>query len=293
MTEKEDAPPKGPKKTPMYEAINAARYQRQALIRTLNAKHSTRMICYVSGPSGQISRDDILGFGEVLHNIPKNSSIDLLLHTPGGDLDAAEKLINVVHARVRTGVLRVIVPDFAKSAGTLMALGAETIFMSDTSELGPIDPQLFLDDGKGNQIPHSVSCFLDAYSVHAEALRKDPSDPVARLMLDKLDPAMLKKIEVLKDRARACAEDQLRQWMFHKKPGNSSKIASELLDTTKWQSHGQMIGWQAAQTMGLSVEYLEPDSEDWQAYWSLYCQQRYAIRDGERLFESDYASHVI
>ena len=92
--------------------------------------------------------------------------LDVLLHTPGGDIDAAEKLITLVHTTVGAGQMRIVVPDFAKSAGTLMALGANKIVMSDTSELGPIDPQIALNDGKGNRIVHSVMSYLDAFKTH-------------------------------------------------------------------------------------------------------------------------------
>jgi len=55
-----------------------------------------------------------------------------------------------------------------------------------------------------------------------------------------------------------------------------------------------MISWQDAQDprIGLTVEYLDPRSELWQEYWQLYCIQRLAVRDNQKLFESDYASLV-
>ena len=74
-----------------------------------------------------IDRDDTAGFMELLHNIQPEENIDLLLHTRGGDVDAAEKLVTMVQATVQGGQFRVIIPDFAKSAGTLMALGADTL----------------------------------------------------------------------------------------------------------------------------------------------------------------------
>ena len=64
---------------------------------------------------------------------------------------------------VGTGRLRVIVPDFAKSAGTLIALAADKIVMSDSSELGPIDPQFLKKDGDGNARWLSVLSYLKAY----------------------------------------------------------------------------------------------------------------------------------
>ena len=67
----------------------------------------------------------------------------------------------MVRKKASTGRVRVIVPDYAKSAGTLMALGADRIIMSETSELGPIDPQVILADRNGNRMPHSVKNYLD------------------------------------------------------------------------------------------------------------------------------------
>jgi hypothetical protein len=185
------------------------------------------------------------------------------------------------------------VPDFAKSAGTLMTLGADAIVMSDTSELGPIDPQVTLNDGHGNLIRHSVQSYLDAYESHAEALKKNPNDTVAQIMLRKLEPATIKLFEAVRDRSRKFAEDQLKLGMFRSGTGNFTKIASDLIDTKRWLTHGQMIGWNDAIKIGLSVDYLSPSSEEWQCYWYLYCLQRLAIQDGQKLFESDVASLLV
>lgn len=124
-------------KTPMFTANNLPRYQRQSIIAEIEAKSEDRkLICYVSGADAEIDRDDSVGFAELLYKIPPDTSIDLMLHTPGGDVDAAEKLITMVQATVgSSGQLRVIVPDYAKSSGTLMAIGASEILMSDPRPL--------------------------------------------------------------------------------------------------------------------------------------------------------------
>jgi len=239
-----------PNKTPMFEAIHAARYQRQALIRRIQKQFQKRLVCYISGLATLINRDDTVCFVDLLHNVKRDSDLDLMLHTGGGDIDAAEKLISIVRTRVGTGRLRVIVPDFAKSAGTLMTLGADQIVMSDTSELGPIDPQVTLNDGHGNLIRHSVQSYLDAYQAHTLALQANPNDMAARIMLGKLEPATVKLFEAVRDRARTFAEDQLKQGMFRTGGGNFTQIASDLIDTKRWLTHGQMIGWQAASKIG-------------------------------------------
>ena len=122
----------------------------------------------------------------------------------------------------------------------------------------------------------------------------EPANLAAQIMLGKLDPATVKLFQAVQSRARQFAEDQLKRGMF-REGGNWSLAASELLDTKRWQSHAQMISWEDAQDprIGLKVEYLDPSSDDWQEYWQLYCLQRLAVRDHQKLFESDYASLLI
>ena len=215
--------------------------------------------------------------------------MDLLLHTTGGSIDAAEKLMGMMRRHVGEAELRIIVPDFAKSAGTVMVLGADRVVMGDTSELGPIDPQAPLFDTW-----QSVQNYLDAYDAHATTLKIDPNNVAAKIMLGKLDPATLKLCQAAVNRARQAAENLLKRGMF-RDTGNWSLTVSELLDTARWLSHGQMISWEDAQDpqLGLVVEHREYHSAEWQRYWRLYCLQRLAVGERQKLYESDYASLVI
>jgi len=285
-----NSPPK-PTKTPFYQATNALRYQRQAIIHKIGEESGSVLICYISGNLAWIDRDDIVGFAELLHNIPEGSNIDLMLHTLGGDIDAAEKLITLVRKKAGTARLRVIVPDCAKSAGTLISLGADSIVMSDTSELGPIDPQIILADQSGNRTSQSVQSILDAYDIYSAALNKDPGDATAQVMLNKLNPATIVHYQAIMKRAKQLGEDLLQQGMFKEK-GNWSGAVSALLDTKRWLSHAQMISWEAAadKKIGLTVEYLKPTTKEWASYWQLYCLERLAVGDSQKLFESEYAS---
>ena len=278
-------------KTPLFQANNSDRYRRQTLINQIQARTKRLLICYVSGGSDEcvIDAGDTMPFVDLLHNVPSSRDVDLLLHTIGGNVDAAEKLILMMRSIVGSAALRIIVPEYAKSAGTLMVLGADSVVMSDMSELGPIDPQIPLF-GRWQ----SVQNYLDAYETHAETLKNDPNNIAARVMLDKLDPATLKLCEVATARARQAAESLLRHGMF-RDGGNWSQAADELLATTRWLSHGQMISWEDAQDpqIGLAVKYLEYHSETWQDYWQLYCLQRLAVGDRQKLYESDCVSLVI
>jgi hypothetical protein len=278
----------------MYRAQNGERYVRQGQIKDIQRTSNSHLLCYVAGNMAQITRDDVIGVVEMLHNVPRGDSIDLLINTGGGDINAAEKMVSMLRAAVgKQGRFRVIVPDFAKSAGTLIALAADRILMSDSSELGPIDPQFPRKDSDGTVRWHSVLNYLAAYEMTCQQIHTNPNNAVAIAMLSKFDPTMVQQFEAVKRRARTLAEHHLRRWMFHDKMVAYTKIANDLMNIERWPAHGQMIGYEDARDIQLEIEYLPPDSEEWQAYWSLYCHQRLAIKDDQRLFESDYASLVM
>jgi hypothetical protein len=274
-------------KTPMFEASNAARYQRQALVREIEEIIKPRkLLCFVGGSKAEINNGDVPGFVDLLHNIPQGTSIDLLLHTIGGDLDAAEKLIRLVLAKVTDDAeLRIVIPDFAKSAGTLMALGAHRLIMGDSSELGTIDPQVTLSDVQGNHICQSILSYLASFDDYARILRANPQDPVAAIMVQKFDPNVISKFRLVIQRARNSAEHllKLRGLPF-------SQIANDLMDLSRWPSHRQMINWEDVRAIGLTVDYLPPSDELWQKYWLLHCYQRISLQEKGRLFESAFVS---
>lgn len=273
-------------KTPLFTASNAARYQRQAIIKALEAETSRLLLCFVGGNEAPIHRDDTVAFMDLVHNVHAGDRVDLMLHTVGGDIDVAEKLITLVRAKVgETGDIRVIVPDYAKSAGTLMALGANSILMSDSSELGAIDPQFYLKDEAGNEICHSVLRYLAAYRHHADALKKNRDDPVALLMMDKFDPSLVQKFSGIQDRARDLAENLLKR-----RGKQFSKITSELMNIDIWKSHNQMISAQDAKLIGLDVEIVSSETPLWQMVWQLHCLLRLAITPKQKIYESSYVS---
>lgn len=193
--------PARPVRTPLYRAIHADRYGRQNRIREIQAATNRRLICYVSGPLALLTRDDALPLVDLLRTIPTGSDIDLLLHTPGGEIDAAEKMANMIRRHVGdAAAFRVVVPDFAKSAGTLMSLAADSIVMSESSELGPIDPQVRLPDGSGRYPLRPAQSYVDGYNALIELVNDNPDAPAYKQMLGKYDPTLVDICEkVIKD----------------------------------------------------------------------------------------------
>ena len=70
----------------------------------------------------------------------KIDKLEILLHTPGGHASVAYRRGRFFRAHCKQ--LNVIVPSAAKSAGTLLCLAADMIYMGDLAELGPLDVQI-------------------------------------------------------------------------------------------------------------------------------------------------------
>ena len=107
-----------------------------------------------------MTRADVLPFANMLKSIGKVPKLDLIVVTPGGDGTVAETTLHLCR-RYCTNQFRVAIPAFAKSAATLIALGADRIVMGESSELGPINAQvLVMQDSTEQQV--SADHFLRA-----------------------------------------------------------------------------------------------------------------------------------
>src|SRR5713101_8334467 len=75
-----------------------------------------------------------------IHMTDREVPIDIVLHTPGGLVLAALQIARAIHKH--KGKVTAFVPHYAMSGGTLIALAADEIIMSEDAVLGPVDPQL-------------------------------------------------------------------------------------------------------------------------------------------------------
>jgi hypothetical protein len=81
----------------------------------------------------------------------RRKNVFLFLTTLGGMADEAYRLARCLHNHYSGGKFRLFVSSLCKSAGTLMAIGAHEIIMSDLAELGPLDVQIFKRDEIGER----------------------------------------------------------------------------------------------------------------------------------------------
>lgn len=97
------------------------------------------LVCTM-GSSVPLRKDFVDSIYRARRQFENLDRMDVLLDHYGGDIEAAYQLIGFFRRRCRT--LRIFVPDFAKSAATLLTLGADELWMSDTAEIGPLDAQI-------------------------------------------------------------------------------------------------------------------------------------------------------
>jgi hypothetical protein len=284
-----------PSQTPLYHALHQARYTRQERIRAIEERTGRRLICFVAGPDTSISGWDIPPFVDLLEDVDQDHDLDLLLHTPGGDVDQAERIVLLCRKAVGNAQFRVVVTDGAKSAGTLIAIAADWIVMGDPSELGPIDPQVFITTKDGESMVRPAQSYLDGLDSIKEEVEKNNGklSPVYFPLLDKLDPALIDFCKKARQRSQEFAEKFLKQYMLKENPEKAVEVATELNDVHRYISHGAVIDADRALEIGLKVEKLSRQNDLWQAYWRLYCDLRTAIeRPNERIFESRRASII-
>ena len=81
---------------------------------------------------------------EIKQTSPKRNNVALIMTTYGGDPDAAFRIARYLKRKYKHFTLFVF--GYCKSAGTLLALGADEIVISDFGELGPLDIQVTKDD---------------------------------------------------------------------------------------------------------------------------------------------------
>jgi ATP-dependent protease ClpP protease subunit len=242
-------------------AIRAADTVRRRYLKELHNRTGRNVIAYYSGwltnmgPGIDVNDEDKPAFMMAIHELDKDLGLDLILHTPGGGLAAAESLVDYLR-RIFGGNIRAIIPHMAMSAGTMIACACKAIVMGKQSNLGPIDPQL------GG---------LPAAAVKKEierAVAEIQADP-ARLqfwqfVLSKYQPTFISQCEQVVDMAEKFVRDRLLDNMFSGDPDageKAAKIVTGLSDVDTNKAHDRHIHIDACEELGLKIERLEDDQQ--------------------------------
>jgi len=159
------------------------------------------VINYITNPSpvSQVDYNDTLVIDDLLNtlkprvkgNSKKFNRIVLVLHSPGGILEAAIKIIRVIKSYAEN--FDVIVPLSAKSAATLIALSSDKLYMTSLSELGPVDPIVQSPTNPMVQVPaRAIKDFIDTYGKESSSTNQTPGNQILIQKMEQgLDPYLL------------------------------------------------------------------------------------------------------
>ncbi|KMM46522.1 hypothetical protein CWIS_04955 [Cellulomonas sp. A375-1] len=188
----------------------------------------------------------------------------LLLSSPGGDGEVAVRLVRAMQARCSR--LTIVVPDMAKSAGTIMCLGADELLMGPASDLGPVDPQ-FPVNGRlvgARDIEQAVAsaearvaASPDAFPLYAGLLAD-----VNMLMVEQARSAKARSYDLIRE-ALACARRSPEEC-----DSLAEALRGPLVDDAVY--HGASFGPERAKELGLPVRDAELDGEAWRLLWLLW-----------------------
>lgn len=230
------------------------------------------VICYYSGwlQNGSdgletsITDNDIEGLMNAIHGLDRSKGLDLVLHTPGGDVAATEAIVNYIRDCF-PGDVCAIVPQLAMSAGTMVACSCNEVLMGRQSSLGPTDPQF-------GGLP--ASGILDEFErAKVEVTENPASVSVWAPIIGKYHPTLLGECA----NALAMAQDMVTGWlakyMFANETDSddrAARIAAVLCDHKESAMHGRHFPYSKLKDLGMKVRLIEDDSEVQDAVLSLH-----------------------
>ena len=166
---------------------------RRKYLKKLHEYTGRNVIIYYSGwlqkqglKGVEVNDADKNGFMSVIHRLDRDLGLDLILHTPGGDIAATESLVSYLRSMFGTDI-RVIVPQLAMSAGTMISCSAKQIIMGKESSLGPVDPQI------GGMPAHGV--VEEFKRAHAEVKADASKIPIWQPIIAKYNPTFIGECE--------------------------------------------------------------------------------------------------
>lgn len=235
------------------------------------------LISYITNfghPAGSMAPEDDKVLETLLRSISIDKfdgKLDLMISSPGGLVEAADRVWQTLRTYCKS--LRVIIPKTAMSAATLLAFGADSLLMSESSELGPVDPQLVIGTPPKMQAAAIVVSAFE--NLLAELEITDPRSPkVAGLVnqLSKIDPLVVQSARNATKFSEELACKMLKNGLLRGSDESKiTEIANKFIKHGVDLSHGTSIRYPLLVEWGIDpVEIIPLDSELWALLWELF-----------------------
>lgn len=205
--------------------------------------------------------------------LPSNKDrLIVFLETPGGYAEVVQRIADTFRKNFK--LVDYIIPNFAMSAGTILAMSGDQIYMDDYSILGPIDPQV--ESRNGQMVP--ALGYLKRYE---QLLEKSANGTLTtaelNILVDGFDQAELFKYEQAKKLSETLLVDWLVKYKFKDwhntetrgisvtqgmKERRAQEIVEQLSDTEKWHTHGRGIPKEVLEnTINLKIDDFSQDQK--------------------------------
>ncbi|MBW2167097.1 MAG: ATP-dependent Clp protease proteolytic subunit [Deltaproteobacteria bacterium] len=208
----------------------------------------------------------------ILQKTDVSKGIALIISSPGGDGLAAERLINVCRNSSGTNEYSAIVPGKAKSAATMLCFGANKIHMGPSSELGPVDPQITLqEDGviKRFSVFNLVKSYEKLFEQAVNAKSKN-LEPYLQ-QLNRYDERQIEEFRAIIELSEDIAIGALKAGMMSKFTiDNIRKKVKMFLTPEQTKTHGRPIFYDEANKCGLTVDLMKTNGNIWATVYELY-----------------------
>jgi len=262
---------------------------RQSLLAVMEKLTGAKAVLYVANirhPAASMNLQDAVFLENILKQLEPIENLDLIVNSPGGHGEAADKVLHICRQFCPRGRLRLIVPYFAKSAATMLAFGVDEVVMGPYSELGPIDAQVKLVEG-GVENYVSAQVFVDMLENLEKRIREEEQSGQGvvsqslLVQLASLNKPFVEHCKRQQDYARWFAVKWMLRFPLRDLHGRDRdealeralKTADQLLLSGQF-SHGEMLTASDLKTMPgihLVIKELQREDPTWQAIWQVHC----------------------
>jgi len=253
---------------------------RQPILRRLEELRGRTMMSFFTSFRYPVLMDDEDAdlLEGLLQKLDLDNGLSLILNSPGGMALAAERVIRACRMYSK-GDFEVIVPKMAKSAATMICLGASKIVMSDTSELGPIDLQIVLREGDQFNILSAWSIIRSYRQLFEQAIDTQGNIEPFLQQLDRYDARLIQQWELEQKLGKDIVIQALQTGMLKDLGRDEIEQKIELLlDPEKTMSHGRPIYWKtASEEMGLNIEHVDNLDPLWQDVYEVYVRSYHYV----------------
>jgi len=270
--------------------------KRQELLKAIEKLTGRPVVVYAANLNipnipNSIDISDVTPISDLTRTIP-GRKVDILLHSPGGLAEAAERIVAIL--RGRFDEVRFAVLHSAYSAATMLATSADELILDDTSALGPIDPQIVYRDPQTEQsISIPTQTILDGFEEAKKAIKADADAMGVYLpLLNKLDLHLFEIRKNAEKLSRTLVEEWLRKYMFRGEADAAKKAqsATEFLASHKGRlSHSRPITIDCAKKiLGFKVHDLREDAKLAALYRELWAEVEWFVEntDTAKFFEN-------